>query len=240
MKWVNNWPVIGLDKDQDGKGEPVMEYKKPEVNKSSRVSNPQESDEFNTTNIGLQWQWQANPQAGWAFPFPAIGCLRLNAQPLPDSAKNYWGYPAILSQKFPAETFMATIKVNFKPKLKGEKLGLMVLGTDYAYAAIEKNDDLRFWFAKCLNAEKGNAEVGAASEILTDSIAYLRVSVNKGAICRFSYSRDGQNYIGIGEDFVAKPGRWTGARIGIFCSRQLSTNDAGYADIDWFQIEPLR
>ncbi|MBO9657433.1 MAG: glycoside hydrolase 43 family protein, partial [Chitinophagaceae bacterium] len=31
MKWVNDWPVIGVDKDGDGKGEPVMEYKKPNV-----------------------------------------------------------------------------------------------------------------------------------------------------------------------------------------------------------------
>ena len=27
MKWVNDWPVIGIDKDGDGCGEPVMTYK---------------------------------------------------------------------------------------------------------------------------------------------------------------------------------------------------------------------
>jgi len=240
MKWVNDWPVIGLDKDGDGKGEPVTEYKKPNTGKTSTPSNPQETDEFNLTRIGLQWQWQANPQPGWAIPFPSIGSLRLNAQQLPDSAKNYWGAPAILTQKFPAETFMATVKVNFKARLKGDKFGLIILGSDYAYVSIEKNEVSRFSFASCLNAEKGNTETGTNSETLTDSIAYLRVSVYKGGVCHFSYSRDGQNYVSIGEDFVAKPGRWTGAKIGIFCSRESSTNDAGYADVDWFRMEAIR
>ncbi|MBP6760077.1 MAG: glycoside hydrolase 43 family protein, partial [Flavobacterium sp.] len=29
MKWINDWPVIGTDKDGDGTGEPVATYKKP-------------------------------------------------------------------------------------------------------------------------------------------------------------------------------------------------------------------
>ena len=237
MKWISDWPVIGLDKDGDGKGEPVQLYKKPTVGKHYNPVNPQESDEFNGTRIGLQWQWQANPQQGWAYPFPALGWLRLNAQPLPDSAKNYWAAPTILTQKFPAENFTATVKVKFKPKLKGDKFGLIIFGSDYAYVSIDKNDVLQFSFGRCLNAEKGNAEVERPYDQLTDSIAYLRLKVNTGGISRFSYSKDGQHYTTIGEDFVAKPGRWTGAKIGIFCSRKGSTNDAGYADVDWFRIE---
>lgn len=27
MKWVDDWPVIGIDKDGDGCGEPVLTYK---------------------------------------------------------------------------------------------------------------------------------------------------------------------------------------------------------------------
>ena len=33
MKWVDDWPVIGIDKDEDGCGEPVLFYKKPDVYK---------------------------------------------------------------------------------------------------------------------------------------------------------------------------------------------------------------
>jgi beta-xylosidase len=34
LKWVNDWPVIGVDTDGDGTGEPVTTYKKPNVGKS--------------------------------------------------------------------------------------------------------------------------------------------------------------------------------------------------------------
>lgn len=34
MKWVDDWPVIGIDKDGDGCGEPVLTYKKPNVGKN--------------------------------------------------------------------------------------------------------------------------------------------------------------------------------------------------------------
>ncbi|HEY0040422.1 MAG TPA: glycoside hydrolase 43 family protein, partial [Flavisolibacter sp.] len=40
MKWVADWPVIGVDKDGDGKGEPVTRYKKPNVGKVFPVQTP--------------------------------------------------------------------------------------------------------------------------------------------------------------------------------------------------------
>ena len=60
MTWVNDWPVIGVDKDEDGCGEPVTTYKKPNVGKTYPIATPPESDEFNTRHLGLQWQWHAN------------------------------------------------------------------------------------------------------------------------------------------------------------------------------------
>ena len=70
MKWVNDWPVIGIDPDGDGKGEPVLTHKKPTVagpatGKQFPIATPPESDEFNTPSLGLQWQWQANPKGIW-------------------------------------------------------------------------------------------------------------------------------------------------------------------------------
>ncbi|HAK76569.1 MAG TPA: glycoside hydrolase, partial [Runella sp.] len=59
MKWVNNWPVIGIDNDGDGNGDPVLSYKKPNVGKTYPIETPVESDEFDSIQLGLQWQWQA-------------------------------------------------------------------------------------------------------------------------------------------------------------------------------------
>jgi beta-xylosidase len=43
MKWINDWPVIGIDKDGDGKGEPVLVYNKPDVGKIYPVNTPTEN-----------------------------------------------------------------------------------------------------------------------------------------------------------------------------------------------------
>src|SRR5215203_6122547 len=124
MKWINDWPVIGLDNDGDGKGEPVLRYKKPNVGKTYPRQTPAESDEFNGNALGLQWQWMANPKPTWAFVYS--GHLRLYSDKLPDGAKNLWDGPNVLLQKFPAEEFTVTTKVSFKPntKLENEKAGL--------------------------------------------------------------------------------------------------------------------
>ena len=79
MKWVNDWPVIGVDKDGDGCGEPVLTYKKPAVAKQP-ICTPQESDEFNSNELGLQWQWNANIDEKWYFCNKEQGvldCIRL-------------------------------------------------------------------------------------------------------------------------------------------------------------------
>src|SRR5678815_2560015 len=94
MKWVKDWPVIGIDKDGDGKGEPVLVNKKPNVGKQYPRSTVQDSDEFSETKFGLQWQWQANPKEGWAFPTPN-GSLRMFSVYQPDSIRSAWNYPNI-------------------------------------------------------------------------------------------------------------------------------------------------
>lgn len=241
MKWVNDWPVIGIDKDGDGKGEPVLSYKKPDVGKTWPVVTPAESDEFNTTRLGLQWQWQANPKATWSFMNVARGSLRLFSDKIPDSA-NLWRAPNILMQKPAAEEFMATAKLCFtpNPKLVNERAGLVVMGYSYAGLALKsKQDGIYLVTMLCKDAEKGIPETEKEIIKLTTKDVYLRVTFTKGAQCHFSYSLDGQNYTEAGETFAAQPGRWIGAKTGLFCTRTAQINDAGYADVDWFRVEPI-
>ncbi|HET7897211.1 MAG TPA: glycoside hydrolase 43 family protein, partial [Flavisolibacter sp.] len=186
MKWVNNWPVIGVDKDGDGKSEPVLRYKKPNVGKTYPIQTPAESDEFNGNVIGLQWQWMANPKSTWAFANPAKGSLRLYSDKLPDSAKNLWGAPNVLLQKFPAEEFMVTTKLSFTPnaKLENERAGLVVMGFSYAGLALKsKKDGLYLVQILCKDAEKGRSEKETELKKLSDSTVYFRVKVTKGAQC---------------------------------------------------------
>lgn len=240
MKWINDWPVIGSDKDGDGKGEPVMVYKKPNVGKTYPIQTPAESDEFNGQKLGLQWQWMGNPNAAWAFANPSAGTLRLFSALLPDSTGNLWNAPSILLQKFPAEEFTITTKLTFtpNPKLENERAGLTIMGLSYATLTLKSSKEgTSLLYTVRKDADKGRPEKEQLLTKLTHPTVYLRVKVSSGGKCRFSYSLNGTSFTDAGEEFTAVVGRWKGAKAGVFCVRSSQTNDAGYADFDWFRVE---
>lgn len=239
MKWVNDWPIIGLDTDGDGIGEPVLTYKKPTTTKPTPIVTPLESDEFNGLNLGLQWQWQANPVATWSFMNVEKGALRLFSAKMPDSARNLWDVPNLLLQKFPTEKFTVTTKLNFMPntKLENEKTGLVIMGMSYANLALKsKKDGIYIVYTTCKNAEKGKPEDEKTIEKLKGNEVYFRVTVTAGAKCQFSYSINGTDFTNVNDVFQAEPGKWIGAKVGLFCIRTQQINDSGYTDFDWLRI----
>jgi beta-xylosidase len=240
MKWVADWPVIGIDNDKDGKGEPALTYRKPNVGKVYPVQTPADSDEFSGSALGLQWQWMANPKGEWVFPNLSGGSLRLFSARMPDSARNLWEAPNVLLQKFPAEAFTVTTKLTFSPniKLENEKAGITIIGFSYATLHLKsKKDGIYLMNSVCKNAQEGKGEVEKEIMKLTEPAIYLRVSVMKEATCQFSYSIDGKNFTNTGDLFKAEVGKWIGAKVGLFCTRTTQTNDSGFADFDFFRIE---
>lgn len=232
MKWIDHWPVMG------DHGEPVLKYNTPAMAKSWSIVTPPDSDEFNSTRIGMQWQWQANSKPNWALPAGQLGFLRLFNVPLPDGFHNFWDVPNLLLQKFSAPEFTVTTKVTFTPRADGEKTGLIVMGLDYAYISIEKRGDgLLISQTLCKDAERGKAERSSAGIPVTGSTFYLRVKVGKGAVSDFSFSTDGVKFMPIGEAFTARQGRWIGAKVGIFAVGPGKVREFGYADFDWFRVE---
>jgi beta-xylosidase len=235
MKWVDDWPVIGSDNDGDGNGEPVSTHKKPNVGGKTFVSTPAETDEFNGRSLGLQWQWHTNPKAYWHYMTGSS--LRLYSYQAPDSIRNLWDLPNLLLQKFPAEEFTITTRVLFKPRLPEERFGLIIFGTDYACLSLtKKTDGIYLGYSESIKADQGKPEKYHPL-MKIEGVVYLKIRVANGAKCSFSYSMDGLSYQEISEEFVAKPGRWIGAKMGLFCAGNAKTNDSGWADIDWLRVD---
>jgi len=259
MQWKKDWPIIGIDRDGNGIGEPVDTYKKPNVGKTYALQSPQESDEFNENKLGLQWQWDANPQSNFCLPAGKnYGFLRLFNVPVPDSMINFWSVPNLLTQKFPAPNFTATTKLTFTPRTEGEEVGLIVTGIDYAYISLKKTSNgLVIAQTICIDAEHDKPEIRGNEFKIFNNTVYLKVEVKNvlpsdadfnqfntsenskwgNAKCNFSYSMDGVNFVAIGEPFAAKKGKWAGSKVGLFAIRKGVTYETGYADVDWFRIE---
>ncbi len=258
MKWVNDWPVIGQAKKGAEWGEPVTQYKKPNVGKTYPICTPVESDEFNGMVLGPQWQWQANYNEKWAYFAGDKGFVRLYSHPVSSDYKSLWDVPNLLLQKTPAPNFSATTKITFSPigKYKGEKTGLVVMGLDYAALTVENTEGgLKLSQVECLKADKGNTEKQNASVDLKKNTFYLRADISTDGSkisksegghdlvvkCQFYYSTDNKKFEKLGNEFQVKEGKWIGAKVGVFCTRpNIKTNDGGWADVDWFRIEPLK
>ena len=243
MKWVNDWPVIGSDPDGDGKGEPVLTYKKPNVKKIDPICSPVETDEFESDTLGLQWQWNANPKVQWMSLIRGKGNLRLYSLKPPEGSTNLWDIPNLLLQKFPAPDFSVTTKVSLTGTIQttgeGCKTGLVIMGRDYSYLSFERSgENYKLSQFVCKNADSKGIEIKTNEQILQVNTIYLRVKVTSpNAMCTFSYSTDGTTFNPFGQEFKSRQGGWIGAKVGIFCLAAPTSSTWACADFDWFRVE---
>lgn len=145
MHWENEWPVIGVNKPGCDYGEPVSEYRKPDIGKSAEelkdrtvypVGALPATDDFKD-GLGLQWQWNANYDESWFST--DNGQLRLNAvattplRPLGD-VRN------LLLQKWPAPELVVVTKMNLDGLISGDTAGYISLGMEYAAVTVTCTD----------------------------------------------------------------------------------------------------
>lgn len=163
MEWTaDGWPVIGVDKDGDGVGEPVSRYRKPAL-KDSGTFQPAESDGFDNVDLGLQWQWHGIPSPYWYFLDARNSALRLYSVDQAEGWRNLGDSPNLLLQKTPADKFTVTAKLRFIPnpqlKEKGESCGFVLMGQDYAVIKMtDTSEGVVLQYAECEDALKGKQE----------------------------------------------------------------------------------
>ena len=210
MKWLEDgWPVIGVDEDGDGCGDPVEEYEMPKGGKlGTQTLYPQVSDEFNDGKIGLQWQWLGKSAdfAGWATPYgiyrqytKAVESCKLKVESGggKDLRPSLWETPNLMVQKFPAFAFTATMKARVGAKEATEESGLIIQGRSYARIGLRYTGKQEFEvvYVECRDADKGKDEdnavvlatvpatvIGAGLRTANVKDVWLKVDVTPGEI----------------------------------------------------------
>ncbi len=240
MRWIDDWPRLGEDPDGDGIGQPVRVHQIPKVAATVETSVPATSDDFSRSELGLQWQWHANPRPDWSSVTERSGWLRLAAVPKPPYSRNLWDVPNLLLQKLPAPKFQALCHIDASELKPGEVAGLLVMGQDYAYVGVENTEaGLHVVRRSCLKAESGAAELTEASAPCAGDQVQLRIELTEGVVCSFGYRCDQQDWISIGRSFTAREGKWIGAKMGLFSSANSDADGTGSVDVDWFAVEAL-
>jgi beta-xylosidase len=235
LSWENRWPVIGTDRNGDGTGEPVSGWKMPYLGRTFPVAVPQTSDEFESPSLGLQWQWEANGSDDWFSTTARPGFLRLYAKP--GNASTLWETPNLLLQKFPAPQFIAETSINAESLTTGASAGLVVMGLDYCAVTITPHGKgLRLHQIVCHDAENSGKAVELHNQTVAGRTIQIRVEVDTSATCSFSFSVDGVTLTPLEGTFTAREGKWTGAKVGLFCADNSRLKRPAYVDIDWFRV----
>ena len=244
VDWSSGWPVMGR------KGEPLTTYRKPKSS-SNTIVNPQESDEFNSTRLSLQWQWQGDYTQYYGMP-TANGVFRLFTY-RHDATRNLWTIPSMLLQKTPADDFCATAKVRLAAKAEHQYGGVIMMGRSYGNLVVERVGDMfQLQQRICNHADTDGKETVKVIATLKptgrDKLdyhpalyldIYLRINVSAGK-ATFAYSRDGKKFTDAGDTFTMREGKWVGAKVGMLAIDNNKKSDIGLFDIDWFRIDRLK
>ena len=197
-RWLDDWLQVGVDLDGNGIGEPVQRWQKPISSHFAGVT-LQIDDDF-SDSLGLQWQWNHNPDdAHWSLS-ERKGWLTLRALPA-DSLK---ACRNMLTQKV----------VGFQ----SESTTLMTAKGD-CYTGIFCSGKQFRGLGLCpqgifveVNGERQIAVKGSFSQL------YLRVRDDcQTNSHQFFYSLDGVSFIPVGDVFSMRSGYWKGIRVGLFC-----------------------
>lgn len=236
MRWLEDgWVSMGVNTDAQGKGEPALRHPKPAL-PAQPVAVPATSDDFSGKQLGVQWQWQANPRSSWLALEGAGKGLRLFCQPQ-EKADSLYDAPYLLMQKLPAPVFTATTKLSFSPRAEGDRAGLVVFGYDYAWLGLEQRAQGLCLVQKTnLKAVDGAAEIEAAQVPVSSKELWLRVQVGTGARCRFSFSNDGATFQDIGVEFTATLGKWVGGKVGVFAANRAGHYAGSSASFAFFEL----
>lgn len=232
VTWVDGWPVMGAAE------EPVEAFDLPAKNMPHYAILT--CDDFAGEKLGLQWQWQANPQA--RFYEMAKPGLRLFCLANPERESLLWYAPNALTQIPQSPDLTATAKVTLRGEKDGDLAAIGFIGHRYAYCALERTNRgnvLRVYTGKATDIQQaGQAEEQLAWELPWEAdTAYLRVTLTGGQTYRFYYSADGESYQPIGDALPLEKATWTGAKLCLWCANRKNTESLGCGEYAWFRVE---
>ena len=227
VKWIDGWPIIGEPGD-DKIGRMVWTASKPIKLKNKLVI--QTSDEFKSTALAPQWEWNYQPRADkWSLT-ERKGFLRLHAfKPIkPDDpikiilrAGN-----TITQRSMRTKANVVTMKMDIGKMENGQFGGLTHFSTEnFTQFGVRQINGEKYLVYNCNDSETIGIKISGKS-------VWLRSTWDYNGINRYLFSIDGKTYLAFGGDSLLTWGSYRGDRVGIF--NYNTKEDNGFVDIDWF------
>ncbi|WP_054136598.1 glycoside hydrolase 43 family protein [Blastomonas sp. AAP25] len=219
VRWEDGWPLMG-----DASNRPVASAAAPDVPASSPRFALQASDEFSGRRLGLQWQWNHNPDdRRWSLA-DRPGWLRLSA----GHARYLTHARNTLTQMLTGPHMVATARIDLRRMADGQRAGLTMFGVRPTWiGAVREGGVTRLAFAS-----EGVETLGEP----LPATALFRVEVGPDQRAHYSWSADGRRFSPIGKALQLAPfSWWRGSRPGLFTFTHAAS-PAGSIDVDWVRI----
>jgi len=223
LRWVDDWPVIGEAAPGEQAGHPVAQAPFP-AGLRPTADHLQASDEFASRKLGLQWEWNHNPDdRAWSLG-ARPGFLRLRATRADHLVTARNTLTQILQG--PASTYTARLDVS--GMADGQRAGLTLFNAQPSWIGVVRDRGGRHVVVAKAGDERTVAEAPGAS-------IELRAAVSAAQKVAYSYSLDGgRTFQAAGEPIaLARYAWWKGSRPGLFTFNKDAAR--GRVDVDWFR-----
>lgn len=237
--WINDWPILG-----DANGDIPNDANAPYTSLSGICG----SDDFDSSELSLYWQWNHNPiDEAWSLT-EKPGSLRLKTARIVD---NLYLAPNTLTQRMGGPVCMGTVRLDIRGMKDGDIAGFSAFNGDSGVLSVVKDEK----GTKLVMSEQKsvfNRQTHGIEQVDIDNIEsisfkkkfiYLRILGDfrpNQDLAYFYYSQNGKNWKPIGHpikmvfDYTRM---FMGSKFAIFnyATKQLG----GYVDVTNFDYDDL-
>lgn len=219
-RWTDGWPMLG---DSEGKVPVVMDVPVKGIPGKTELVR---SDDFDSGRLGLNWQWNHNPDnALWSLS-ERKGFLRLKTGKVVGSlfeARN------TLTQRTEGPRCSGVASFDVSHMKDGDRAGLSAFSAEAGVLAVVREDGKTYITMSDRGEEKARKPLEAGR-------VYLRMDCDFTTDdALFYYSTDGKEWMPLGGKFhmVYTLAHFMGYRFALF---NYATKEAGgYVDVDFFR-----
>lgn len=236
-RWLDGWPMLG---DEQGHVPATGSIPLKSYNTGNRIV---ESDDFSSSKLKIQWQWNHNPiKEAWSLQ-ERPGHLRLKTCRVVD---NLYNAPNSLTQRMEGPTCSATVALDFSQMLMGDVAGMAAFNGHSGVLAVKKELTGTYLCMSTQVVELGgkdkevktvNTEEKERVQLSQNKI-YLKIeadfNLNKD-VATFYYSLNGTDWKKIGPDFTMVfdyRKLFMGTKFALF--NYATENSGGFVDFDFF------
>ncbi len=240
-RWIDGWPILG---DENGNVPATLTGFGKETASKAIVT----SDDFNSNELGMNWEWNHNPKNGaWSLA-ARPGYLRLYTSKVVD---NMYEAPNTIGQRMEGPECTGTVKLDLSGMADGDVAGFGAFNGHSALVSVRNDNGVKsiVYHKSVVNFKKDSKVIDTVDNedlvvvpLKGDEI-YIRINADFRPgqdMAHFSYSPDGKTWADFAPDFKMRYD-WSrlfmGTRFAIY--NYATKQPGGHIDVDYFAYDRL-